>query len=129
MAGDIRIKMLSRFRPPFVVLEGKAREPVSKHLLGQTPLPVYRPAQRMNSSVGSTTAVSSTPRVPRETCQPEEGTIRPLSLLLAYCKFRLTQAEQAYFPAASTEALRWAMASIEIMGLTPEALGNEEPSI
>ncbi len=31
--------------------------------------------------------------------------------------------------AARTEALWWAMASMEIMGFTPEALGNAEPSM
>jgi hypothetical protein len=31
--------------------------------------------------------------------------------------------------AARADAFRWAMASMEIMGLTPEADGNEEPSI
>jgi len=32
-------------------------------------------------------------------------------------------------PAASTEALRFAIASMEIMGFTPEALGKVEPSM
>ena len=32
-------------------------------------------------------------------------------------------------PIASADAFRWAIASIEIIGLTPEADGNEELSI
>ena len=32
-------------------------------------------------------------------------------------------------PAANTEALRFAIASMEIMGFTPEALGKVEPSM
>jgi hypothetical protein len=36
---------------------------------------------------------------------------------------------QPFVRAGSAEELRWAMASMEIMGLTPEAEGKDKPSM
>src|ERR1700739_4420214 len=52
-----------------------------------------------------------------------------LNLDSVILRARIASRVPGYFLVASTAALRCAMAAIEIMGLTPEALGKDEPSI